>query len=630
MSRMNGFCALAVTLLLATPGLSRETSAPHITEEITVTATKSTEEIRNLSQDVRVIDKAELEASGAGTLDEVLQSVPGILVNRNGGPGSPVSIYLRGAKPGQTVVMVDGIEINDPMSTDRAVDLSAILLDAVERIEIVYGPASTVYGSDAMAGVINIITANVTKAGGTLRLETGSHGTVQGGFRWAEETGTLDWWIGGAYLDTDGISAASEADGNTEEDGYTNRTFNGGFNWNTGHGVLSVTGMVVRGEGDLDNAGGPFGDNPFYTFDRDETRFRADYTMDNPLGMNGTTRLSITTNENQRTYANPSADFPPTVNSEYNGRTTRYNWHNSVSVADAGIRFGLEHKQETGNSSYISGDYVDIFEKQQVDTDSAYVNVSSELMRFQWYAGLRYDDHETFGSKTTGSLGIVKLIADRGTRIRFHIGTAFKAPSLYQLFSPYGSTELMPEESTSWELGLEHAFMEDRMVVSLTYFDNTYDEMIDFDANTWTYINVAEAEIRGSEIAFHYRNDNLNWRLAYNFYHAEDVVTGERLLRRPRAAITGSLNKNWDRLGLHLGISYNTEREDLDFSSWPAARVSLESFLLLDVTLDYRINDMLLAYIKGHNVTDESYELVRGYGTLGNSWYAGVRFKLNR
>lgn len=630
MSRMKGLCVCVISLLLLPPGFSRETLVPQITAEITVTATKSAENTRNLSQDVRIIEKKELEASGAGSVEQVLQTIPGVLVNRNGGTGNPVSIYLRGAKPGHTVIMVDGIALNDPMSPDRSVDLSSILLDAVERIEIVYGPASAVYGSDAMAGVINIITAEPAASGGALRLETGSHGTVQGGFRWAEKSAGLDWWIGGAYLDTDGISAASEADGNTEEDGYTNRSFNGGFNWDTGHGILAFSGMVVRGEGELDNFGGPYGDNPFYTFERDETRVRADYTRMNPLGINGITRFTLTTSENQRTYANPSTDFPPTVDSSYTGRTTHFNWHNMIHVSKATIRFGLTRTQETGESSYVSGDFVDTFEEQRVDTSSAYANVSSEWLGFQWHGGLRYDDHETFGSKTTGSMGIVKVFADSGTRVRFHLGTAFKAPSLYQLFSPYGSVELKPEDATSWELGLEHTFMENRMLVSLTYFDNTYDAMIDFDTNTWTYINLAEAVIRGSEIACRYQNGDLNWRLAYNFYHAEDVATGDRLLRRPRAAITGTLNRNWDRLGVHLGLSYNTEREDLDLSSWPATRVSLESFLLMDVTLNYRFTDKWLGYLKGRNITDESYELVHGYGTLGNTWYAGVRLTLNR
>ena len=199
-------CALGA-LLTMTAAHAADTF--QVTEEITVTATRTKTETRNLSQDVHVIDRGEIESSGTTTVDQMLQTIPGILINRNGGPGSPVSIYLRGAKPGHTVVMIDGIEINDPMSTDRSVDLSSILLDAVQRIEIVYGPSAAVYGSDAVAGVINIITTDPSTSGGSLRMEAGSHGTTLGGFRWSEQSATLNWWMGASYLKTDGVSAAS-------------------------------------------------------------------------------------------------------------------------------------------------------------------------------------------------------------------------------------------------------------------------------------------------------------------------------------------------------------------------------------------------------------------------------------
>ena len=172
--------------------------------------------------------------------------------------------------------------------------------------------------------------------------------------------------------------------------------------------------------------------------------------------------------------------------------------------------------------------------------------------------------------------------------------------------------------------------MDQRMLVSLTWFSSQYDEMIDFDPNTWVYVNVAEAEIRGSEIALQYRADTLNWRLAYNFYHTQDKVTGMALVRRPRATVTGALNKTWDRLTFHINLTYNTRREDLDFSTWPAARIELDPFLLLDMTLDYRITKNWQVYIRGHNITDDSYEMVRGFGTLGASWYAGFRWRLKR
>ena len=626
--RMKGLLCTLVAVLIMNAARAADTF--QVTEAITVTATRTETETKNLSQEVRIISRSEIDISGSTTVDQMLQTIPGVLINRSGGPGSPVSIYLRGAKPGHTVVMIDGMKINDPMSTDRSVDLSSLLLDAVQRIEIVYGPSAAIYGSDAVAGVINIITTDPSTSGGSFRMEAGSHGTTMGGFRWSGQSATLKWWMGASYLNTDGISAASARDGNTEPDGYTNRTVNGGFNWETGYGTLAVTGMRIDANGDLDNFGGPLGDNPFYTFNREETHLRADFTVNNPFQLNGISRFTIASSENDRTYVNPSEAFPPLVDSSYNGRMDIFTLHNRLQLSDMDLSFGLEHTRETGESFYESGDYVDVFEHRQVGTDSVYINAATEKFGIQWNTGLRLDDHDTFGGETTGSVGMVKFVPEHNLRIRFHAGTAFKAPSLYQLYSPYGGVELAPEESSSVEVGLEKTFMDQRMLVSLTWFSSQYNEMIDFDPDSWVYVNVAEAEIRGSEIAFQYRLDTLNWRLAYNFYHTEDKSTGMALLRRPRAAITGALDKSWDRLAFHINLTYNTRRDDLDFSTWPAARIGLDPFLLLDITLDCRITENWQVYVRGHNMTDESYEMVRGFGTPGAAWYAGFRLRLKQ
>ena len=388
--------------------------------------------------------------------------------------------------------------------------------------------------------------------------------------------------------------------------------------------------MLIDGSGDLDNFGGAYGDSPDYTFDRAETHIRVDYTVADPFGFDGQSRLTFTSSENDRHYSNDNPDYPPLVESSYNGRLDTLTWHSVLELGRGTLAFGLEHTRETGESDYESDGYVDQFERRHVGTDSLYVTGFTDWLGCQWNAGLRMDDHDTFGNKTTGSIGIVKLFPDAGLRLRFHGGTAFKAPSLYQLYSPYGSVALTPEESRTMEIGLEKSLMEDRLLVSLTWFDSRYDDMIDFDPDTWTYINVAEAAIRGSEIAFQYRQHDTGWRLAYNFYHTEDRLTGEPLLRRPRATLTGAFHTRWNRLGCHLALTYNTSREDFDYSAWPASRVELDPFILLDVAFNYRVRENMEIVFRGQNITDETYELVKGYGTPGSTWYAGIRLTMQR
>ena len=184
--------------------------------------------------------------------------------------------------------------------------------------------------------------------------------------------------------------------------------------------------MRIDANGDLDNFGGPFGDNPFYTFDRKETHLRADFTVHDPFQLDGISRFTIASSKNDRTYVNPSEAFPPLVNSTYNGRMDTYTWHNRLQLSDLDLSFGLEHTRETGESFYESDGYVDIFEQRHVGTDSVYVNGATEQFGIQWNAGLRLDDHDTFGGKTTGSVGLGQIHAgtqsapsvSRGNRVQ--------------------------------------------------------------------------------------------------------------------------------------------------------------------------------------------------------------------
>ncbi len=608
--------------------------ATKITDEVTVTATRNPVETKKLSRTVKVITRKDIDASGATTIMDVLQMVPGIVVNRNGGIGSPASVYVRGSKPGQTLVLIDGMELNDPMTPDRSVDLSAFPLDSVQRVDVVFGPASATYGSDAVAGVINIITSGGT-TGGSIRVEGGANATWTTGVGYRDIFSLGSYWISGTFFDTNGISAADRADGNTEADGYTSRSFSGGTTFSFGRSTMNFTGIVVNADGDLDTSGGPGGDNPFYRFDRTEKHFKGSYELSNPFGIDGVSRFTVAYGDNERSYHNPSEAYPPTINSRFNGSLIRYNWHNQLLFSEnSSLSFGLEYSREAGSSEYHSessyGPYDDIFAPRHAITRSAYVSGLQHVLGMDVNIGLRYDDHEIFGSKVTGSFGVVRPLGSSGFRVRASAGTSFKSPTLYQLYSPYGTVELKPEKGRSYELGLENVLMDERLTVSLVWFHNRYDDMIDYDMNTNSYYNISRATIRGLEAGVRYGGETLSWQVFYNYYNTKDDTTGERLLRRPDSSFNAKLDYLRGRLGVHLNMMASGSRDDMDFSAWPAARVVLSSYTLFNLKVDYRIMENLTAYLKGRNVTDENYQLVRGYGTLGDTWYGGFVFRFHR
>ena len=627
------FSVLLGFFFLSSPLFAMDSPAK-ITDEVTVTATRNPVETKKLSRTVKVITRKEIDASGATTILDVLQTVPGIVVNQNGGIGSPASVYVRGSKPGQTLVLIDGMELNDPMTPDRSVDLSAFPLDVVQRVDVVFGPASATYGSDAVAGVINIITGGGA-AGGTIRLEGGSNATWTTGVRYRDTFSIGSYWVSGTFFDTNGISAADRTDGNMEADGYTNRAFSGGTTLNFGRSTMNFTGIVVNADGDLDTSGGPGGDNPFYRFDRTEKHFKGSYELSDPFGITGVSRFTVTYGDNERSYHNPSEAYPPTINSRFDGSLTRYNWHNHLVFSEnASLSFGLEYSREAGSSEYHSvsswGPYDDIFSPRHVITRSAYVSGMQHVLGMDTNLGLRYDDHETFGSKVTGSFGVVRFLGDSGFRIRANAGTSFKSPTLYQLYSPYGTVDLNPETGTSCELGMEKVLMDERLTLSLIWFHNRYSDMIDFDMNTYSYFNIAQATIKGLEAGVRYGGKALSWQVFYNYYDTNDGTTGDRLLRRPDSSFTARLDYACGKMGFHIDAVLSGSRDDMDFSAWPAARVGLSSYTLFNLKVDYRLNDNLTAYLKGRNVTDEEYQQVLGYGTPGGTWYGGFVFHFHR
>ncbi len=625
-----GFLCLFV-FLFAFYGFSAG-SMYEIKENVVVTANKDKVKKKDIAKNVKVITRKDIEKMGAISAVDVLKNVPGVIVSANGGYGSLTSVYLRGASPNHTIVMVDGIEINDPMNPGRSADLSSIMASDIERIEIVMGSESAVYGSDAMAGVINIITVS-DKKGLSFFFEGGSKSTTFGGINFQNKQGNLTYWFKCSFFDTDGISAAdSKLEGNSEKDGYSNATVNGGLSFEKGRNKFLASLIYINLDSDLDAMGGLYGDAPEYTSDREEYYGKLEWTYSNPFGFDGYTRLAYYYTKIDRSYDNPddSVMVLPVLTSNYTGEISRINFHTFVKLSENNsLSFGLETTEEKGDSYYYSessyGPYESIFPETSVDTNSAYLNLISKFKFFTLNLGVRYDDHDEFGSKGTFNAGIVVPITDTLT-FKLNGGTGFKAPSLYQLYADtYGNPDLKAETSDNYEGFFEKSLMEGKLFFTVGYFYNKYKDLIYFDFTAYRYANGQEAETKGLETTFRYSGESFSWHFGFtNISYSSDNPA--YFYNRPEATINFGLSYTIDRWLFSLTSLYYDDRTGYDF--WQGKEVELDSFTVFDLKISYRLNKNTDIYLKGHNIFDEDYQYVYGYGTLGAVYYVGIKYRV--
>ncbi len=605
-------------------------------ERIVVTATRILTPEREVASSITVIDRQEIERKQRRFVVDLLREAPGVDVVQSGGPGQPSQVFLRGAKPEHTLVLIDGIEANDPFSPGRTFNFAGLTTDNIERIEIIRGPQSTLYGSDAMGGVVNIITRRgVGPPSGFVTGEAGSRDTYRTAVGLRGAQGAFDYSLSLSHYTTRGISAADASlPGNTKRDGYENTTLSSLLGW-TPNDAFSLD-LILRysdGEGELDQFGGPFGDDPNYFF-RDKAFFgRLQGTLVTPDGR-WEQKLGVSfTDYDRRFRDDPDPMRPMTMlRSKYKGRILKLAWQSDFYLSDVHtITFGLETEEESGRSRIHSeselGPFTSVIPEQKARTNSAYLQDSINIGdTFFATVGARIDDHEEFGSETTYRIAPAYLIEETGTKLKGSWGTGFKAPTLFQLFSEFGDPDLDPERSKGWDVGVEQHLAGDRLMVGATYFHNTFDDLIDFNPATSTYFNIDRARTRGVELTGAVRaTDDLSFRATYTRQDTEDRNTGESLLRRPEDQVSFDVNYTLRRkTNLNLNVVYVGRREDMDFNVFPAERVDLSSYMLVNLAAVHDVSDRFQLFGRIENVLDKDYQEVFGFGTPGRGFFGGV------
>ncbi len=636
---MNKLAVLSTVVILLAATLSAQDNPVNSKlSEILVTATKTPTSAIEVASSYTLINAEQIKRYQNSTALELLRNVEGLSITQQGGPGKLASVFTRGANSNHTLVLIDGVEMNDPSSTNNAYDLANLSLTDVERIEIVRGPQSTLYGSEAMAGVVNIITRKGSgKPAFRISGEGGSHNYYRGSLNTAGSFGDLSYTAGFSKLRTDGISAISKKYGSTENDSYDNTTATARLGYDFTKSIK--TDLVYRfttAESGLDQSG-KLGDDPNYNYDTEEHILGFNTTA-SLLNNSWKTKLSAGLTRRISHAIDKTDDAHPGTASRNFANATRlkFGWQNIVTVLEnQKFTLGIETEEESATTSYRSesewGPYESMFPEKKVRTNSLYLQDQVKLFDNLFTSlGIRYDDHEKFGGHTTFRIAPAYYLASSGTKFRATYGTGYKAPSLFYLFDPaFGNPDLNPEESTGWDAGIDQYITGTPITLGITYFATNFDELIGFDENFVT-VNIDKAETNGVEFYAEYDNrSNLTAKLNYTYTSARDKSAGvdkefEDLIRRPDHKLNLNINyAPYEKVNVNLNINYTGECKDDDFETYPTSRVNIKSYSTVNLAVSYKLFDMFKLSGRVDNMFDAQYEEILYYGTLGRAFYLG-------
>lgn len=609
-------------------------AAPATTNEIVVSATRIETPIEQSGSSISVIDANDIQWQHATDAQASLKLVPGLQFTQSGGPGTASSVFIRGANANHTLVLVNGIRVNS--NTTGSFNLSTIPTAAIERIEVLRGPQSALYGSDAIGGVINIVTRKGTSQplGGSLLVETGTKGYFNTLAQLSGGNDVVDFTAAASLHGLQEFDIAS-AKGGMEDDPYEQGSLftDMGLNF-ADDGRADLTLMYNRNETSLDGWQG------FDTLDKTtETEFWSSaLDISKPVADILEQSVKIGYNEEQNTDIQSGATlyYFETRNYDLNARSDFFVLENDT--LSIGYDFRRSEAANDGQFSTINR-----------DQNSLYLNNQWNLKeRLYVTLGGRYDHYSDFDSKSTWQGNVSWFILD-DSRLHGSIGTGYKVPTFNDMYWPYlietntffgtdyisesqGNANLEAEESRSFDIGLEQSILNKSVVADITYFQNEVDNLINWaDISTststnpvfsfWTPSNVNNAKMHGVETSITITPcDTFSTRLGYTYTHAEDADTGKWLLRRARH--TANLSATWDysEKGLLVGdVAYVGKRYEDQSNS-----TELKAYALVHIGTRYHLSDTVNLVADINNLLDKYYETAKGYGSIGRVVSAGM------
>ena len=623
--------AAAISLPLSPALAQSESAADDYTvvsndeREIVVTASGIEQERGDTGHAISVLDHDDLVTSQVVSISDALRTIPGVAVARSGPVGSQTSVFIRGGESSQTLVLVDGVRINDPSSPNAAFDFGALLTGNIDRVEILRGANSVIWGSQAIGGVINVQTIAPTETlAVNARAEYGSHDTAQAYGNISGKTGIVSGSVGAGYYRTDGIPALAAG---TEKDGYENFSGNGKLLVEFSPSfALDLRGYYNKGRVEFDD---PFGATPD-TFPETENEQFVGY-----VGLNHSLiddrwkgRLSFSHTDLTRTGTEPGVPFSFNEN-RLRGKVDRYAYDGSFDVAEiATIVFGAAH-EETFASTFFpaGGGSGSAPDKADTRVTGGYGQLTLRpVAGLSLTGGVRHDDYSQYGGQTTFGANFTYSPNDGRTVFRGSYAEGFRAPTLTEALLPYGNPDLKPETSKGFDAGIEHSFLDNKVTASATWFNRKSNDAIIYSMTTYQSENIAKVRAEGVELGLSIRPvDNLSVQAHYALVDATSRTPGanfgHELARRPKDSASFAIDwkSPW---GLSLGSTLIITGDSYDNL---ANTVRLDGFALASLRAAFPVTDAIELYGRVENLFDEDYQTVANYNSYGRTATVGVR-----
>ncbi len=590
-------------------------------EETVVTATRTPVALSSVGSPVIVITRNDIERTLANDVSELLQQHAGLEVARNGGQGQTTSLFTRGTESNHTVVLIDGVRMNP--GTIGGAALQNISPEAIERIEVVKGPGSSLYGTEAIGGVVQIFTRGAAKNGFSSGATFGSNdtrqlfgdATVSAGERWR-------FGFGGGYTESDGIPTFIDDD---MDRGYRNVTGRALVEFApTSELTFRARGWGATGRTEYTSQ--TFSTPPYapvsQDFENGVYSLEGEYRRKDGFGVRMNASHALDDIEQRQPGFGPEEfDYART------GRTTldtqfdlpRYDL---ASFGSHSLTFGVQRSLEDTRAQSF-GTVID----EETDVTQVFAQDQFQIGRFNARLALGNVDHETFGNEVTWNAELGVGLGD--TRISVSGGKAFRAPDSTDRFGFGGNPDLEPEISEQFQVVVRQKLGE-RQQLTLSAFDNRIDDLIeyvitDFDTFDGENRNVDRARIKGVELGWQFSGEAWRARAELTLQDPRDETTDERLLRRSRESLMVAVSRDVGRLDIGVDLAAYGNRKDFGFPE----NVTLDSYALVNATVRYRVNEALTLQGRLENAFDEDYVLVEGYRTDGRSYTIGVRYSFD-
>lgn len=583
-------------------------------QQTIVTASRYEQALIDVIPSTTVIERSDILNLQANSILDVLSLQQGIDIARSGGKGSQTSIFMRGTNSNHTLVLINGMRVGSSFTGSFAWE--NLPVSQIERIELVRGTRVSFYGSDAIGGVINIITRNPEKM--SFRYTLGSYETHNFDYGYGHSFDNSSYNLVISSHKTDGFSATNENNTynfNPDKDGSENQSLNFNLSHQANDGQFDFT--LLNSQSDTD----------FDTGNTDTQELVTRFSWKNTFSNGWDSELALGNNYNEIATKAYSSIF--------DSQRYSFDWLLNKQINNSRFSYGLVYRKE--QAEFNNPNAAEVSFSNDRNNVAIFANWNKVFNKNIFASGFRYDDNNIYGSNLTADIDWAYNFSEQ-TRINFSAGSAFHAPSISELYSPNfqglvispitgessfafaieGNPDLKPEESINYELGLKKNMAKNHQL-SFNLFYYKIDNLIDFQGFTFKPVNVNQATIKGLELNYKYTFNNLNFNANATVQDANNDETDTPLLRRPDNKLNLSIDKFFNKASIGSSLRYASKNPDFG--------LELESYTIIDIRAAYKINSHWKVSAKIENATDKQYQVINGYNTPDLSGYLTIEWQ---